>query len=352
MKEKSFAVMRDIYEFARSITPGDYGGISETKFCRDYGKDPAEWRVGPFEMVPEMTFVKTRPFDDPTGIGWASHFIFNPSLIEWDGRLFLFYRAAPQKESLSSRIGLAVWEEGKGWDDLSGEPVLYPTEDDETHGVEDPKIYCWNNRWFLFYQGVWQPEGEERERIMGGSPQNWEISCITKLAVSDDLVHWEKKGLVLPYSVSRGWCKGAVIPRDSRGCPVKIDGKFLMFVSEGCGGKQQVGCSDDMEHWEFREQHYLTLPPEMGELCEVACCITEEGAPDMVLDFFYRDPAGAFHAGQAYYRKDKPFCQLELGFGGCLAWGGLIRWKGNYLVAQGWDAPKGEQRMYFYREKK
>lgn len=352
MQKKSRTIMKEVYDYAKNITPGDYGGISETKFCRDYGENPAPWRVGPFQILPDMTFAKERPFEDPTGIGWESHFIFNPSLIVKDDQLYLFYRTAPQKESLSSRIGLAVYQEGKGWEDLSGPPILYPTEDGETHGVEDPKVYFWNGRYYMFYQSVWQPEGEERQRILGDTPENWEVSCVTRLAVSNDLLHWEKKGLVLPYEISRGWCKGAVIPRDGNGCPVKIHGKFLMFVSEGCAGRQQVGYSEDMEHWEFREQNYLSLPKEMGEICEVACCITEQDSPDMVLDFFYRDNDGVFHAGQAHYQKDAPFQQLELGQGGCLAWGGLTRWKGKYLVAQGWDAPKGEQRIYFYQEEK
>ena len=242
MQKKSRTIMKEVYDYAKNITPGDYGGISETKFCRDYGENPAPWRVGPFQILPDMTFAKERPFEDPTGIGWESHFIFNPSLIVKDDQLYLFYRAAPQKESLSSRIGLAVYQEGKGWEDLSGPPILYPTEDGETHGVEDPKVYFWNGRYYMFYQSVWQPEGEERQRILGDTPENWEVSCVTRLAVSNDLLHWEKKGLVLPYEISRGWCKGAVIPRDGNGCPVKIHGKFLMFVSEGCAGRQQDLC--------------------------------------------------------------------------------------------------------------
>lgn len=351
MHPDSFRIMKQVYEEARSITPGDYGGISEMKYATDYGEDPGEWRIGPFAVDESMTFYKTRPFSDPTHIGWESHFIFNPCLVEREGELYLFYRAAPQKESLSSRIGLAIFREGCGWEDLSGEPVLYPTEDDETHGTEDPKIYRWNGRYYMFYQANWVPDEGKRREIAGDSDAAWGLCTVTKLAVSDDLIHWEKRGVAVPYSVSRGWSKGAVIPRDPAGNPIPIDGKFRMFISEGCGGRQVVGASDDLEHWTFECREFLTLPPEDGHLCEVACCTVqyEDSGFAMLMDYFYQHPDGSFDAGQARYDIRKPYQQLELAKGGCLAWGGLLRWRGKWLVAQGWDAPKGEQIMYFYR---
>lgn len=44
-----------------------------------------------------------------------------------------------------------------------------------------------------------------------------------------------------------------------------------------------------------------------------------------------------------------PFNQRELHLGGSLAWGGLIRWDGSWVFAQGWDAPPGERELYLYR---
>lgn len=354
MNSHSFETMKRVYEEACAITPGDYGGISETKYCSDYGPDPGDWRIGPFQQEDSLTFRKTRPFSDPTGIGWESHFIFNPCLVEKDGKLYLFYRAAPQKESLSSRIGLAVYEEGKGWEDLSGDPVIYPTEEDETHGTEDPKIYRYNGRYYLFYQANWVPDEQRRLEILDGTDPVWNLCTVTKLAMSDDLVHWEKKGIAVPYSVSKGWSKGAVIPRNPSGDPVRIGGKFLMFVSEGCGGRQAVGFSEDLEHWEFEYREFLPFPRELGHLCEVACCTVcyEESGLDMLMDYFYQQPDGAFQAGQAHYQISDPYHPLELKKGGCLAWGGLLCRNGRWLVAQGWDAPKGEQILYFYSSDK
>ena len=69
-----------------------------------------------------------------------------------------------------------------------------------------------------------------------------------------------------------------------------------------------------------------------------------------MLDFFYGDHGGRFAAGQARYRASDPFAQFELHPGGSLAWGGRIRWQNRWMFAQGWDAPRGQRELYFYKE--
>ncbi len=349
MDKKHLEIMKSVYDMARTVEPGDYGGISEVKYATDYGSSPAPWRIGPFRELPEMAFKKERLFDDPTGIGWRSDFIFNPSLICKDGLLHLFYRAAPQKESLSSRIGHAVYDPQTGWEDLSGPPAVWPTENDETHGTEDPKVYFAEGKYFMFYQADWQPDEEERRTLLGGAPKTWELCTVTKCAVSEDLISWKKLGQTVPYEISRGWSKGAVIPRNPAGEAVKIGGEYLMFVSEGCGEQQHVGRSPDMVSWTFEPITYLTLPPEIGRILEVSCLTTgHKPNGEMVMDFFYLTPDGRFEAMQALYNTSDPFVQLDMQSGGALAWGGMLAWNGKWLVAQGWDAPKGKQEMYFY----
>lgn len=351
MTENNRQIMKQVYEVARDTIPGDYGGISEVKYCTDYGDDNFGWRIGPFTEKKEMAFKKIIPFNDPTDIGWESHFIFNPSLIEHEGRLYMFYRAAPRKESLSCRIGLSIYDAENGWNDLSGDPVIYPTEDDETHGTEDPKVYKHDGKFYMFYQGNCIPDDKTLASIVGDSKHEISLVTATKLAVSTDLVHWEKKGITVPYSISHGWSKGAVIPRNPKGEAVKINGKFLMFVSEGCGGFQHIGYSDDMVNWTFEKQEFLKLPPEMGSILEVSCCAADYNGSEMILDFFYLSNEKTFEAAQARYSMDKPFEQLELGKGGTLAWGGLIQYNGEWIVAQGWDAPVNVQEMYIYSAK-
>jgi hypothetical protein len=304
--------------------------------------------VGPFTRDERLTFRPDGQWPDPSGIGWTSSSAFNPTTIVEDDTLHLFYRSAPRKESMASRIGHATYRTATGWTDDPANPVLFPVDDDELLSVEDPKIYRADGRFHLFYNGIWEAAGEpEQDTYPSPGYPIERVGCDIKLAVSDDLVHWERVGRVVPHEVSRLWAKGAVIPRDRAGNAVRIDGEYLMFLSEGCGGRQTIGRSRDMRTWEFAPQDYLDLGPLGGSLYEVACAFAD-GDGRLVLDFFYADSHGDFAAAQALYRTDEPFRQLDLNLGGSLAWGGLTEFEGELYFAQGWDAPIDEREVSFY----
>ncbi|WP_426623697.1 hypothetical protein ACPPVW_13910 [Leifsonia sp. McL0607] len=325
--------LRLSYEEALAHSNALIDHISTDQFSAHYD-DPPAWAIGPFVRDPSLTFRLEGQWDDPTGVGWTSSAIFNPTLIERDGEIHLFYRASPRMESTASRIGHAVRRDGM-WLDDPANPVVYPTLDNETLGCEDPKVYEADGRYVLFYNAIRRAEnGETAVDVMG--------------AVSDDLVSWEKVGLVVPLDVSLGWAKGAVVPRDERGRAVRIGGEYLMFLSEGCGGRPMVGHSDDLVSWTFAEQPYLDLSSLPGTLFEVACAVVR--GDELVLDFFYADEHGDFAAAQALYSVDAPFTQLGLHRGGSLAWGGLQKLDGRWSFAQGWDAPRGERELYVYKE--
>jgi len=346
-KEQQNELRGNYLEAISSPVGENIQNLSMEAICNQFTKHP-EWSIGPITRDEEMTFVKKSVWNDPTGIDWKCGFLFNPSLIAHDGKLFMFYRAAPKKESLCSRIGLAVYEEGKGWTDYDKNPVIYPTEPDELLGCEDPKIYKVGGKFIMFYHGVWRPERGEMERVSRETGFGIGFANNIKMAVSDDLFHWEKKGLVVPLSVSHLWAKAAVIPRNGNSEPVKINGEYVMYISEGCGGKQHVGCSEDMYNWSFKEQRFLNIG-DMGSLWEVSCAVTDEGEDDLLLDFYYCKPDKTNGGAQALYSKKAPFDQREINTGGTLSWGGLIKWKGKWMYAQGWDANNnGEQSMYFY----
>ncbi len=321
----------------------EVSGLRELDFCGSYAA-AAPWRIGPFRPEPSMTFHKEKEWRDPWDIGWKSGFLFNPSLIVKDGKLYLFYRAAPRKETLCSRIGLAVWEEGKGWEDCPENPVVYPTEEDELLSAEDPKVYYAEGKYYLFYNGIFAPSAAEKEKY--GAHPDMKIAVEMKYAVSEDLIHWEKRGSVVPREITGLWVKAAVIPRDENGAAVRIGGEYLMYLSEGCRGKQMIGRSDDMEHWTFEERTYLD-PSPVGRLYEVACIAVPSGSEEMCMDFFC-DKNGKYAAGQARFLRSDPFRSREVLEGGALTWGGSLRWKGKWIAAQGWDAKNGENLMYFY----
>lgn len=338
---------KDALEFSNPLTDT----ISTDQFSAVFPQRPA-WAVGPFSKDDSLTFCQDNDWQDPTGIGWSSDSIFNPSLMERDGKLYLFYRGSPRKESVSSRIGVAVYDSATGWQDHPGNPVLYPTQDNEILGCEDPKVYAANGRYYMFYNSIWEmdPADEPVSADSAAHPFGG-IACDINVAVSDDLIHWEKLGLAVPHNVSHFWAKGAVIPRNAHGEAVKIGDHYLMYLSEGCGGSTHVGRSLDLVNWTFEPQDYLDISPLGGALHEVACAIVDEesNSGKLVLDFFYRDKDNHFAAAQALYDIDQPFTQKAINLGGSLAWGGLLKFEGTWMFAQGWDAPKGIREMYFYR---
>lgn len=319
-------------------------GLTEGQFIDKY-ESSKSWAIGPFAKNDELTFRKTTQMPDPTGIGWTSSSIFNPSIIEHNGSLYLFYRAAVKKESLGSRIGLAIYTPGTGWQDSPNNPMIYPTEENEILSVEDPKVYKYGeNKFIMFYNGGWAATAEQ---ITQYDKPYGEISVDIKFALSSDLINWEKQGLAVPYSVSKLWAKGAVLPRDPDGNAVKINGKYLMFLSEGCGGKQVVGNSIDMHNWKFEEIQYLPLPKEMGtHIYEVACAVVD--GSQLILDFMYNSHTNEHLGSQVRYELNNPFQPIEFTTNSTLAWGGMIKYQGNWCFAQGWDAPSGTEEIYFY----
>ena len=328
--------------------PGVIAEISIEEFGCEKETKPS-WAIGPFAKNEAMTYKKTARWNDPTGIGWRSGFIFNPSLIEHDGKLYMFYRAAPKKETLCSSIGLAIYDPENGWKDYENNPVIFPEEENEVLSCEDPKVYKLNDLFIMFYIGVSELPARDDPQMLGNMPM--EVGCHVKMAVSRDLLHWEKRGQVIPLEISKYWAKSAVIPRNPQGEPVKINGKYLMYVSEGCGGVQHIGYSDDMLTWHFEPQTFLDVS-EFGTLYEVACAAVDYGAGEdaLLLDFYYRKPDGKNGGGQALFSKTEPFHQLALHQGASLSWGGLIRYQGKLSFAQGWDAEDGTEEMYFYQE--
>ena len=323
--------------------------LSQEHFSARYEEEPT-WVIGPFVKDESLTFRTSGQWPDPTRTGWTASSVFNPSLIFHDGQLVMFYRASPSMESTASRIGMAVHGPVAGWMDSPGNPVIYPSQDNELYGCEDPKVYRKDGQYFLFNHGIFPIDPDDADVYPSHSYQMEKVGCDINVAASDDLRTWTKLGPVVPHAVSKLWCKGAVIPRDPDGNAVRVGGEFLMYLSEGCDGALQIGRSDDLIHWTFEERAYLDLTPLNGQLHEVACAAAAfEDKGDIVLDFFYRDEAGSSAAAQARHNQDEPFTQVALHKGGTLSWGGLLRHQGQWLFAQGWGAPEGTREVCFYR---
>lgn len=297
-----------------------------------------EWVIGPFrrgevngeEMVFRPDLNWRGPTDDED---WHATAVWNPSLIEKDGRLYLFYRAGPSLEGLDSRIALA-WSDDGGitWTDYERNPIIYPTEEYESRSIEDPAVYEHNGTYYLYYKAV--EDGPD-----GG------VFVDIALATSDDLLNWEKRGRIVPRSVTGGWAKGPVIARSPAGEAVQIDGAFIMYLSElpmvsdTDAGEQMIGRSTDLVNWTFEQTPYLDPAEneEISSIYEVATAVVIPNSDDLVLDFYYTEPDGGYGCGQALYSVKNPTEQLEFSDYGVCTWGGFIEYGGRWLMAHGWE---------------
>ncbi len=181
------------------------------------------------------------PILSPQGATWESAGTFNPAVTfapfteRWGEGLFprirfvMLYRA--QDASGTSRLGYAESTDGIHFT-RRPEPVLSPETDYEKHGgVEDPRLQKFGETFYLTYTAYNKKDAQ---------------LC---LATSHDLIHWERKGVILPAYKGNwnvGWTKsGAIVP-------VKIEGKYWMYWLGTTADKtDQMGLSysDDLIHW-------------------------------------------------------------------------------------------------------
>ena len=169
------------------------------------------------------------PILAPQGAGWESAGTFNPAVIEHQGKYVMLYRA--QDAQGTSRLGYAESPDGIHFE-RRPQPVLSPeAEYEKSGGVEDPRLVKLDDTYYLTYTGY-----NTRDAQL----------C---LATSRDLIHWDRKGVILPAykgNWNTGWTKsGAIVPE-------KVDGKYWMyFLGTTPDKNDQMGLaySTDLIHW-------------------------------------------------------------------------------------------------------
>ena len=186
---------------------------------------------------------------------WDERNVLNPAAVVKDGKVYLLFRS--QDNNMTSRLGLAVSDDGLHFSKLP-EPVLYPLEDSMKKyewkgGVEDPRVV----------------ESEEGDYILTYTAYDGKTARLC-LAVSRDLLHWKKQGLVLADEKYRDtWSKsGALVARQegNRIIAVKINGKYWMFFGDT---DLFMATSEDLLHWSVSENEeskkmIAVLHPRMG----------------------------------------------------------------------------------------
>jgi predicted GH43/DUF377 family glycosyl hydrolase len=170
------------------------------------------------------------PVIAPQGTSWESAGTFNPSAILRDGKIVMLYRA--QDRQGTSRLGYAESADGIHFT-RRPDPVLSPETDYEKDGgVEDPRLVQFGDTYYLTYTGYNKKDAQ---------------LC---LATSKDLIHWERKGVILPAYKGKWnvrWTKsGAIVPE-------KIHGKYWMYylgTTPDNNDQMGIASSTDLIHWE------------------------------------------------------------------------------------------------------
>lgn len=215
----------------------------------------ADWELNGFVKVDSLNPVlqpSAEPFftDPITGraVHWEARNVLNPAAVVRNDTVYLFYRA--QDSTGTSRIGLAYSIDGLHFTKY-GAPVFYPDTDSmksrEWSYIKNTNPECRN-----CFDGVEDPrivESEDGRYILTYTAYDGKTARLA-LAVSDDLRHWEKKGLVLSDSAFRNtWSKsGAIVTKrsDSRIIATRVNGRYWMYYGDT---DLFMAYSDDLIHW-------------------------------------------------------------------------------------------------------
>ena len=184
----------------------------------------------------EIRVSATRNSDQPLlhpGKDWNSFGIFNPAALKVGTQTMLLFRA--QDGAHTSRIGYAKSSDGVHFQ-VRPEPVLSPEADYERNGgVEDPRLLEIGGTYYLTYTGY---DGHSAQLC---------------LATSGDLIHWDRKGVMLPAykgTWNTQWTKSGAIVRQ------KVNGKWWMYYlgtrkdADGLARDYMgLASSNDLLHW-------------------------------------------------------------------------------------------------------
>jgi beta-1,2-mannosidase len=228
------------------------------------------------------------PVIAPRGKTWEAAGTFNPAAVVRGDKIVILYRA--QDKQGTSRLGYAESADGIHFT-RRDEPVLSPAEDYEKDGgVEDPRLVQFGDTYYLTYTGYNKKDAQ---------------LC---LATSPDLIHWDRKGVIIPANQGNWnvkWTKsGAIVPE-------KIDGKYWMyFLGTTPDNKDQAGLafSTDLLHWKEATQ-VPVLPVRPGRFDSR---VAEPGPPPIVtpngivLIYNGADDNLVYRTGSAIFDRNDP----------------------------------------------
>ncbi|MGB2625598.1 MAG: glycoside hydrolase family 130 protein [Candidatus Acidiferrum sp.] len=296
-------------------------------------------RIGHFSLAAAILLVTVtatgwtrlanEPVISPRGDGWESAGTFNPAAVERDGKTVLIYRA--QDRAGTSRLGYAESSDGIHFQ-RRAEPVLSPeAEYEKGGGVEDPRIVEIAGVFYMTYTGYNKKDAQ---------------LC---LATSTDLLHWERKGILLPANQGNwnvGWTKSGAILKE------KIHGKYWMYwLGAASDRTDQMGISSstDLLHWR-EETKAPVLPRRQGKFDSR---VVEPGPPPILTtdgivlvyngadeNLIYRTAIAMFDRNdptKIIYRSEAPVFHPELAWEKAGQVPNVVFVEGMVSAKHGWD---------------
>lgn len=244
----------------------------------------------------KWTRLSDEPIVSPRGDGFESAGTFNPSVVKYQDKFVMLYRAQDKKGT--SSLGYATSEDGLHFT-RRAEPVFTSgTNYEKGGGVEDPRLVRIGDTFYLTYTGFNNVDG------VGSDKRDAQL-C---LATSTDLIHWERKGVILPAYEGKWnvkWTKSGAILTE------KINGKYWMyFLGDAKGQDTQMGVaySEDLVHWtEALDHPVLSSRPGMFD-----SQVVEPGPPPILtpegifLVYNGADDAQVYSTGWVLFDKNDP----------------------------------------------
>lgn len=242
-----------------------------------------------------------KPIIAPEGDGFQSAGTFNPSVVKYDGKFVMLYRA--QDHHGKSSLGYAASQDGIHFV-RRPQPVMVAEAPYETGGgIEDPRLVRIGDSFYLTYTG-YNNQGGSGQHATGPIHGDAQL-C---LATSTDLIDWKRLGIIMPAYKGKwnvGWTKsGAIIPE-------RINGKYWMYYL-GDGEHQMtqmlIASSDDLLHWtDVLDHPVLASRPRMFDSQVVepgpAPIITEKG---IFLIYNGADDNAVYRTGWVLFDKGDP----------------------------------------------
>jgi predicted GH43/DUF377 family glycosyl hydrolase len=238
---------------ALDATTGNATTSASSSFTVDPPGNWPDWAIGPFERYGKNPLLR------PQGSTWESVNTFNPGVLYDQGKFRMLYRA--QGKGGISREGYAESVDGVTFT-RNPQPMLDQTEVFEKHyGLEDARFFHYQNTYYAFYTGNHPGDG---------------IAICE--ATSPDGTNWKKLGEVI------GHTKNAALICDPNGTPVKINGKFAMFVGNSNFG---ISYSDDLVTWTPMAKIDMKLPAGWVSPYEPCVAVTDYSttSPDNIVLF-------------------------------------------------------------------